>query len=171
MLSLIGAVLIIGSTTFFGISAFLRLKRRVDMLDTFLFALGQMEREITQRLLPIPEVLELLIEETKAPVSHFFARVDKGMREVGVYSFSSIWNKALGASQELLLKKEEVRILEDVGKVLGRYHTQEQKTALQYAQKRIAQCLKQAQAEKQTQGKMQATLGVAAGIFVVLILL
>ena len=171
MLTFIGAVLIVGATTYFGLSAFWRLKLRVVVLEQLIFAVQHMEREIVGRLSPLTEVLEHLIVTCNTPVKHFFTRVDDGMREVGRHSFAHIWSMALYDSEELLLKKEERLILDDLGKALGRYDVEMQQSALAYAQKRLAGYLKHAQEEKRTQGKMHATLGVAAGFFVVLILL
>ena len=171
MFTFIGAVFIIGATTFFGLSAFWRLNLRLRVLQNIVSALGQMEYEITERLLPLPEMLELLIAESKAPLKHFFVRVEAGMREVGLHSFSKIWNDALANSEELLLKKEELTILEDLGKTLGRYEVQKQKSAFHYAKERMGEQVKIAQEEKRTQGKMHAVLGFAAGFFVVFILM
>ena len=171
MLTLIGTVLIVGATTYFGLSAFWRLKLRVEVLEQLIFAIQHMEREIVERLSPLSEVLESLIVTCNTPVKHFFDRVDGGMREVGRHSFAHIWSAALSDSEELLLKKEERLIVDDLGKALGRYDVEMQQSALAYAHRRLGDYLRRAEEEKRTQGKMHATLGVAAGFFVVLILL
>ena len=58
MLRLMGAVLLVGGCGAVGFSAAGRLARRVEVLRALLGALEGMERELSFRLTPMPELLE-----------------------------------------------------------------------------------------------------------------
>lgn len=171
MFKIIGAAIIVVCTTAFGFGGVMRLGSRVRNLQSLIMALEVMKNEICERLTPMPELLEMLSKETDAPINRIFKSCYKQMTALGSQSFYFIWKAAIEGTDGLELTADETKTLTDMGHVLGRYDTQEQRAAFSYATRRLEGFLRYAVDEKRSQGKVQAALGVAAGIFVVIILI
>lgn len=171
MLKILGAIMITAATAAFGFSAVLRLRARVKILAGMTAAIEVMKNEICDRLTPMPELLELLEGETEAPVSIFFNNCCKKMGTLGSVSFASVWKSALEETPELLMSEREIQTLSELGYVLGRYDSNEQKSAFSYTVRRMESFLQKAEEERDSQSKLHAFLGVAAGVFVVIMLI
>lgn len=171
MLSIIGAILVIGATATIGLSSWHKMRMRVEILTALITLLRQMKDEITGRLTPIPELLELCIESNRGPVRNFLCRVEGQMKELGISPFRQIWQDAVEASPDLLLAPEEKQSLIDLGRSLGRYDAHQQEEAFDYTINRLASALEKARMKKTEEGRVHAVLGVVSGVFMVLILL
>ena len=171
MLKLIGAILLIAGTASCGIVGAMKLKRRSDSLSSILSALSMMKSEICDRLTPLPELVEMLREDGQYPASALFTNVYSNMAQLGSTQFSTIWSRAVNKTPELMLNDRERTVLSELGKSLGKYNIEEQRSAILYAADRFSDYLKKAEASCAESSKMRAALGVAAGIFAVAILI
>ena len=171
MLRLIGAVIVVACTGTFGVSCAMRLGLRARVLSELIAALEVMRSEICDRLTPMPDLLETLAEQTNPPVSRMFAGCLEGMKSLGNRSFYFLWKTAVEQTPELELTRQESQTLIELGHVLGRYDVEEQRRSLNGVIRRLEGYLKHAQEEKRVQTKAHAALGVAAGFFVVIILI
>ncbi len=171
MVNVIGAIILTGGAAAWGISGVIRLKNRVQALASLITALELMRNEISERLTPMPELLDMLKEQAPFPVGLFFEKVRNGMVDLGKYSFAAIWRRMAENTPELLLNEEETNTLAELGLSLGRYDARVQSNALSYTIKRMELFLQKAEIQRERDGKTQAFLGVAAGIFAVIILL
>ena len=171
MLSIIGAVLVIGASATFGVLSLWRMQTRIRVLSALLTALSYMKSEIADRMTPIPELIEALIRESDPPVDRLFRRVAAGMGEIGAQSLYFIWRTAVMDSQELELRDTERQSLIDLGRALGRYDAEEQRDAFAYTIRRFEGYLRRAEEERRNQGRVHAILGIVVGVFVVIILL
>jgi stage III sporulation protein AB len=93
------------------------------------------------------------------------------MASIGAKPFSALWSQAVRNTPELLLKPPEELGLTELGAQLGRYDVAEQAHAFQYAQRRLEEHIRRAEAERDSNSKVHAFLGVAAGLFAIIILL
>jgi stage III sporulation protein AB len=171
MIRLIGAVLITAGTAAWGLLGVFRLRSRVKSLNAIVSALGVMKSEICDRLTPMPELLKLLGNEATYPASQLFKNAADKIPSLGSKPFSSIWGQAVLETPELLLTTQEELVLKELGMSLGRYDTGEQKNAIQYAERRMDEYTRKAETERERNSKVHAFLGVAAGLFAVVILL
>jgi stage III sporulation protein AB len=62
-------------------------------------------------------------------------------------------------------------VLTELGVRLGRYDVGEQAAAIGHAQRRLEEHIRRAEAERDSNAKVHAFLGVAAGLFAIIILL
>lgn len=171
MLSVIGAVLIIGATATVGLSSVWRMRTRVRALTGLIAAVDTMKSEICDRLTPLPELVEQLTREAASPVDRLFHRTVQEMSELGIQSFYFLWKNAVEASRELELTEPERQTLIDLGRSLGRYDTEEQRGAFTYALRRLEGYLRKAEEERTKQSRVHAVLGIVAGVFVVIVLM
>ncbi|MCL2829051.1 MAG: stage III sporulation protein AB [Oscillospiraceae bacterium] len=154
-----------------GLTSVWQMEKRVRNLSGILTSLKTMKREICDRMTPMPELLEQLQNEADRPVDHFFAQVTRQMGAIGTRSFHSIWKAAVEQTTDLALTEREAQVLADLGRTLGRYDVEEQRSALDDTIGRIEDFWKAAIEERRSRGKVHAALGLVAGVFVVIILL
>jgi len=171
MIRLIGAVLITAGAAAWGLLGVFRLRSRVRSLNALVSALGVMKSEICERLTPMPELLKLLGNEATPPASLLFKNAAEKIPSLGSKPFSTLWNQAVHETPELLLAPPEELALKELGLSLGRYDIGEQRSALQYAERRLGDYARKAETEREKNSKVHAFLGVAAGLFAVVILL
>lgn len=127
MINIIGAIMLVGAAAAWGVGSVLRLKGRVQNLSSILTALEVMRGEICERLTPMPELLEMLRDESPYPAGLFFEKVRNSMSDLGTYSFAAIWRRSVETTPELLLTEQETQTLAELGFSLGRYDAKEQK--------------------------------------------
>ena len=171
MIRIIGAVMMIFGASAWGILGVVRLRERVRSLEAVAAALGAVRCEICERLTPVPELFLMLGKEAQYPASNLFRRAERKMSELGLATFPEIWRLAVAETPELLLKPREATALSDLGLTLGRYNANEQRREIDYIKRRFEAFLKEAETERVRDSKMHALLGIAAGVFCVMILL
>jgi stage III sporulation protein AB len=171
MIRFIGAVLLITGAAAWGLMSVLKLRSRVKNLGALISALSVMKSEICDRLTPMPELLKQLGNEATYPASLLFKNASDKMPSLGSRSFSAIWSQAVLNTPELLLTPQEALVLTELGMCLGRYDIGEQRSAIQYAQRRMDEYSRKAETDRERNSKVHAFLGVAAGLFAVVILL
>ena len=171
MIRFIGAVLITIGTAAWGILSVFRLRSRVKNLHALTSALGIMRSEICDRLTPMPELLRSISDEATYPASQLFSNVSGEMNTLGTKPFSAIWSHAVKNTPELLLNPPEELVLTELGVRLGRYDIAEQAAAIQYAQRRMEEHIRKAETDRDNNSKVHAFLGMAAGLFAIIMLL
>ena len=171
MIKIIGAVLLIAGTAAWGLSGVVRLRARAKNLAELVYAVGAMRSEICDRLTPTPEVFEMLTAEAQYPANLLFRNAAERMRAIGSKPFSAIWRGAVENTPELLLNAGEADVLCELGLFLGRYNVEEQRGAFSRAERRLEELTRRAESLRDTNSRMHAFLGLAAGIFAVVILI
>ncbi len=171
LLRIIGAVLITASTAGWGILSVMQLRSRVGSLRTIAGALGVIRSEICDRLTPMTQLVRTLSEQAAYPASVLFQNVADKIDTLDTKPFSFIWNHAVKNTPELLLTDSEEQVLLELGQSLGRYDAKEQAGAIAYAQRRLDECIRRAEHDRDANSKVRAFLGVAAGLFAIVILL
>ena len=171
MMRLIGAILLISGTAAWGMAGVMRLRGRARSLNALTSALEIMKSEICDRLTPLPELFELLQNEATPPAGLLFRNAGDKLSELGTRSLPAIWREAVAETPELLLTPSEELVLLELGLSLGRYDVEEQRRAFSYALRRLDALTKKAENERDSNAKIHAFLGVAAGVFAIIILL
>ena len=169
MLKLLGAIMVIAGTALCGYISVGKMKRRVKCLSSMAASLALMESEIADRLTPMPELLERLSDDAFYPASLVYRRTAEGLYRLGEMTFSELWGEALNAESALLISPEESEILRRLGMSLGKYSAYEQKKAIEYARRKMEEAAVKADAEREKNSRVQTALGLAAGIFTVII--
>ena len=164
-----GAALLVGGCGAVGFSAAGRLARRVEVLRALLGALEGMERELSFRLTPMPELLERAAE-SPPPAGELFARCRARLDELGERPLSQLWRESV-EDTPLGLTGPALLALEELGDVLGRYDGEEQRAALARTRAELGRALEQAREESEKQGRMYRALGLTVGAMLAILLL
>jgi len=167
MLKFMGSLLLAGGATALGFLASGRLDRRVSTLRALLGGLELLEREISFRLTPMPELLERLATQTDPPVDELFAHCREGLDRLGEVSLGQLWREGL---ELLYLGEGERAVLAGLGDILGRYDSEGQQKALALTQSALERLLRDAGEERDRLGRVYRVAGTAAGAVLVILL-
>ena len=171
MLKIAGAVLIVLCSGAMGFGAAAALSEHERALSALCSSLDTMEYEIGEKYTPIPELMELLSEQSMYPASTFYKHVSLGLSADPDARFSDIWTRTVSGSRRLRLEPDEQLLLCQLGYVLGRYCADIQLDKIHGVKARFAAFSERAAEIKRRDSKMRACLGLAAGLSAVIILL
>lgn len=170
MVRLAGAVLLAAGPAVTGFCAAGRLARRPVLLRELAAALEQMEREISFRLTPLPELFAGLSRTCEGPVGALFAGCAREMEHLGRQPMARIWRQALEEA-DLDLTDRGLRAMEELGEVLGRYDGEGLLAALGQARSELAAAEAAAREELERKGRMEQVLGLTAGGLLAILLI
>jgi stage III sporulation protein AB len=166
-----GAALLVGGCTACGLLGVARLRRRAHALETLLRAFSLLRGEICDRLAPMPEVLNRLSRECEYPANALYRNVYDRLPRLGDAGFPELWREAVAVTQELMLTPNESAELCELSSTLGRYNVDEQRDAIERAQRRFEEFARAASDARDRDGKLFSALGIAVGAIVVILLI
>lgn len=169
MLKLVGAALLLTGGAGLGVSAVIRLERRVTALRSLTQALELMERELDFRLPPMKNLIRETARRSSEPASGFLRACAEKLEEWDGQPLSGLWQRA-AMDQLPALKPCDLEALFSVGAVLGRYDAESQRGVISAARERLTGFLFDATEERRRQGRVYGTLGATAGVFLVILL-
>jgi stage III sporulation protein AB len=170
MIQFFGALLLAGGATALGLGAANQLGARTNTLRAMCDALQMMERELSFRLTPMPELLNRVAKGASPPAAAFFNACAKELSTSTPLTMSAIWDCALGEKLPDL-SAEDRRILCPLGNILGRFDVDCQREALSAAIQELERAKLQAEEIHRRQGKVYSILGLVSGAFFVILLI
>lgn len=171
MLKIAGAVLIIAGTTAWGLCSVMKMRGRVRSLNSVVWALKLMGEEICVNLTPMPEVLALVGDAAPKPAAELFTNARNKLEGLGGASFRELWRQAVDETSALLLEADEREVLVQLGSELGKYDFESQGRIIRSAVKRLELKAEKAERERAANSRLHAFLGIAAGMFAVVVLI
>ena len=121
--------------------------------------------------LPIQEALQKIQKKIRPEIAFVLRQMIEQMKDGTGTPFSEIWEQAFRkGGKELFLTGEELEEVCRIGKHLGFLDQRQQEEHLQGCRERLQRLLRLRQKELEEKKHMYRCLGVAAGIFVILIL-
>ena len=127
--------------------------------------------EIRYERLPIQDALLQVQKKVRPEISNVMIRVVEQMKKSSGTEFVTIWEKAFcEAQEELFLESEEVDEVCRIGKHLGFLDQIQQEEHLNGCAKRLQRMQEHVQKELEEKKRIYRYLGMAAGFFVILVL-
>lgn len=171
MIKLFGSIAIIVATTLFGFEFSNRLSRRTKQIRYLKIALEALETEIVFALTPLAEAFEKVSKQIPSPISDLFYEVSMKLYQEE-NSASSIWLSSLqNWEKKTDLESSEMNILSQFGKTLGKQDLENQRKQIRLAIQFFDQEEKLAMDVQKKYESMYKSLGLLAGILIVLILI
>lgn len=172
MLKLIGSLLILTSAAGMGLSFSADLKKHCMELRLLKQLIYMLRGEIKYTKTPLPEAFSNMADRLPEPFGPFLRETAEEMRGMEGKSFCELWReqveKCLSGTR---LTKEEREQLGDLGEVLGYLDLEMQLSSLELYLERLELCIREAQETMAAKQKLYQSLGVAAGIFLVILLI
>jgi len=171
MLKAIGAVMIMASATGIGLSFSADLKKHCMELRILKQLIYMLRGEIKYTKTPLPEAFLHMAVRLPEPFAGFLRETAEEMGGMDGRGFGELWReqirKCLSATH---LKREEKEQLGDLGDVLGYLDLEMQLSSIELYLERLEICIRDAQEAIATKQKVYQSLGVAGGIFLVILL-
>ena len=165
----IGAAMILGAAGWIGWSESAVLRKRAALLRELAASLERMERELTFRLTPLPELLSRLGREVSEPLSAFYSSCARHARAPE----TAFWRNWQEEAEKLspYLDRPAVESLCRLGRGLGRYDEEGESRLIKTAAAELREHLSRAETESDRLGKIYRTLGITGGAFLILVLI
>lgn len=165
----LGALLLAAGAAALGLGAVWSMEQRVRDLRGIIAGLYAMERALTARLAPLEEMLSAAAEGTDGRARGFFQTCREGLEAPGGERFAPLWSAALETAP-LCLDAEDLRAARRLGGVLGRYDGGSQSAAILHTAAELEGRLTEAAERRGRLGRVYGTLGISAGLFLVILL-
>ena len=164
LISLTGIFII---STYFGMSVSKKYGTRLKELKEVQRALHIFEEKIKFTYEPIPDVFEDISKKCIKSIGEIFLEASNSMKYI---SAGEAWEQALNNSNTQL-NKEDLDVLSGMAKMLGKTDLDGQVSEIRLTQKFIDTKIEEAQIEKNKNEKLFKTLGITAGLTMVIILI
>lgn len=141
------------------------------MLESLIEMTELLAAEIRYERLPIQDALLQVQKKVRPEISIVLLHIVEQMKKGSGTEFVTIWEQAFREVQkDLFLKSEELDEVCRIGKHLGFLDQTQQEQHLKGCAKRLQRMQEQVQKELEEKKRIYRYLGMAAGIFVILVL-
>jgi stage III sporulation protein AB len=166
----VGAVLLSAGSALLGLGAVAQLDGRVKDLRGLITALEAMRRVLMATLEPLDGMLNAAAQGSGGRPRELFQFCQAGLAQLNGKPFQPLWSMALETCA-LRLEENDLAALYPLGGILGRYDMECQAEALEQTIIHLKRQLVEATEQRRRLGKVYGTLGVSAGLFLVLVLI
>lgn len=172
MLQVIGAVLVISSSTALGIANKQRLSKRVCIINDWIYTIDFITNEIGQNNTPLPEIVRALASQNNFSLSQLFCEMLKRTETQPDLSFGFHWHTTIrDFSISLCMEDEEVEVLRNTSAYLGRYQADMQISGLNNTKSKLNSIYNNALNAVKNKGNIYKMCGIALGIITVLMII
>lgn len=172
MLKFAGACLILASASGIGISFGADLKKRYQELRILKQLVCMLRGEIRYTKTPLPEAFVHISARIPEPFGPFLAAAAAEMNKADGRCFGDIWRELIQTRlSDSRLNRTDKSRLETLGEVLGYLDLEMQLSAIDLYLEQLELSLREAENSIGSKQKLYQSLGVAGGIFLVILLI
>ncbi|HEO8418697.1 stage III sporulation protein SpoIIIAB [Niallia sp. FSL W8-0635] len=171
MVKIIGAILILASTSWGGMEFSKLLSQRPKQIRALKSALQSLEAEIMYGHTPLHEASRRLAEQLNEPLSSFFSsfaerliKEDTTVKDAWTLSLDDIWKKTA-------MKEPELEIMKQFGETLGRHDRLSQQKQIMLTLTHLEREEEEAREIQGKYEKMVRSLGFLSGLLIVILLM
>lgn len=172
MFKILGIILILCSTTSFGLYKKFQFQKRVKNLEKSIFMLKIMERELGFNCPKTLELIKLLSKKLETPLDKIFFEMYQNTKNSNLHKIDDIWRESFEKFADLAcFSKEDIEILSNISSILGKYDANEQIISLNYFEKLLEENLILAKKISNDNGNITQTVAICIGIIISIILI
>ncbi len=172
MLKVLGSILVLLCSAGLGAAGSMDLKRHCMELRFLKQAVYMLRGEIKYSKAPLPEAFGSLSKRLPAPLSEFFSHLEEELLRPEGQNLGDVWRKEIERSlKQSTLKKEEKQKLQNLGESLGYLDLEMQLSTMELYLEQLEEDIVLAQEEIRTKQKLYQSMGIAGGIFLVILLI
>lgn len=165
----LGASFIMIAMTLLGFVSAKRFRDRPRQLRQLKVALQSLEAEIVYGLTPLSEACDHIARQIAEPIATLFGQFSKEL-QAGEQTANCAWEKALDACwEDAALKSSEKEVLLQFGATLGQHDRQHQQKHIRLAIAHLEREEVEAKDEQSRYEKMLKSLGLLAGLLLVIL--
>lgn len=167
MIKYVILTVILGISIWIGILVSKKYKDRVIELKEFRNSLNILENKIKFTYEPLQEIFKQISDNLENNISLIFENTNKNLKRMNM---CDAWNKAIDESK-LNLNKEDISIIKNMGKLLGKTDVEGQVSEIKLTSDFIDLQIEKAEKEREKNEKLYKTLGTVVGLAIVIILI
>lgn len=171
MIKLIGAIMIVGASTYIGFLMAALLKARVSELKDMESALLQLETQIFFTRTTLPEAFSDVGKKSKSPVSDFFYSVAESLRNNDLDSVFQAFKDAFDKQKDFNITVSDKDIFLDLAKGLGESDLDGHKKIFSLAEYQLKNTINALEKKNEKTVKMYRCLGFSVGAMVTILLI
>ena len=172
MLKGAGAVLLMLGSCGFALSICRERNRRLQLLKEMREMFRLLQNEICYTALPLPEILKLVGEKVNAPFGKALLLTAEHMRLENGEEFQTVWEEEMKEMlKETSLTAQQKQLLINFPECMGMNESTGQANALNRYIEELELMIAVQREEEKSKNKVIMSLGIAAGLFMVIILL
>lgn len=172
MIKIIGAFLVIVSSTGIGLYFSMMMKGRVKDLKALKKEIYLLRGDISYGATPLPEAIGMLARRSKDHFQPFFQALSVELEKLDGLTFAEIWDKCMLTSLgDTFLNDVDKELLKKLGDTLGYMDKEMQIKSIDlYAEQLELELTEAIQSEKE-KTRLYNMLGVLCGIFITVVLI
>lgn len=171
VLKVLGACLLVFSSSFFGNLIARNLAARPEQLRKLRTSLVMLETEINYSSTPLPAALDKIAANAESPINILLRETSHRLRRGEGLTAEEAWAEALLLFRaKAALNSQDLSILRDFGVGLGQSDKKEQLKKLRLIREQLYVQENQAEMEREKNQRMWQTMGVLIGLAVVVLL-
>lgn len=172
MLSIVGYLLVIFSTTIAGFAFGENFKKRVIQLKEFQRAIYELENDIVYTYTPLPCAFEKISENSIFPIKDILKDISISLKQNEVNSVYEAFDSTLSRNKDYLcIKKEDINIILDFSKTLGQSDLEGEKRVFNLTLDNLKKQIEKADELMDKNVKMYRYLGFSLGAMIVILLI
>jgi len=171
MIKIIGAILIVGATTWAGFEFSKQLSERPKILRLFRHSLEALDAEIMYSHTPLGEVADKISKQMPEPIATHYKLFSETLKQEDAV-VKSAWEESLRRIWESTsLKQSEYEILLQFGGNLGRHDRETQQKQIMLTLTNLEREEEIAREKQKKYEKMVKSFGVLTGMLIIILLL
>lgn len=170
MFKMLGIIMILGSTTAFGMFKKAQFLHRVRSLEQMILAIKIMQRELSFNCPKTGDLVKILSRELAPPVCEIFKKLHKIIEIDDGLSVEYKWAKIFREYSDFAdLSPKDTEIVINLASVLGKFDVQEQIKSLEYFNNLLCQNLTDAKKLCNSEGNITRAVAVSIGMIIAII--
>lgn len=171
-MKIIGCILVIGSSAGIGFFFSNEMKCRIEDLKEIRKLITLLRGDIRYASTPLPEAISSIARRQKGSFNSFFTHVSTRLKELSGHTFSEVWREAVHKELEntSLSKKDKLHIIQ-FGDNLGYLDKDMQMNTIDLFISQLEDEIKELSKTVKEKAYLCNTLGIMAGIFIIIIMI
>lgn len=154
-----------------GIAMGMRYRDRLRLLEDLQKMISLLKGEMLYANEPLEEAFFHVGEKKDSPLSPFFLKIAEKMEKREGESFYGMWKQEIeGLDKAIPLSKEDKRQLKDFGENLGYLDSAMQERTILLYQERLEGEITYLREHLREKNRLYASLGIAAGLFLIIVM-
>ncbi len=171
MVKLTGILFIGISSAMIGFKCSFDIKKRIDMLGTITYILGEFADRACFSREPLPEIIRSTVPKTTGIYKGWLENLLEFLSRDNSYNFAGAWNESLDIFRQNGLKENEMNILKEFGIRIVNLNEDRLEEIVHKYINLLESYIGELKAEYKVKSKLYQSLGVLLGLFIIIIVI